>query len=292
MTTRAGLFVISMLSLFAMSCTSTPAGPSVEQDAPRLSGVDDDWVDVSLQLRTVSGNPSVGGHLVVELDIKNATAHTLVYDPQSIRPIFGLEMLGPDGKSIPFVGARSQTFGELHAIGPKSVAKTVATVDLGAEFLAITPGTYRVRYNGRGLWIIKLNEIKSLVHGYREQPFGRPSDPVLVSEWIEIALGEGKVPKRLEIVKQLLDVVPPGWYVSLLTDPTAGTVEIECARKASLKDQVVSFRVLVDDGSSTTSGDLLGTCRWGRVQIVHASNSPERAWNNYRSRIGTALGVK
>lgn len=182
------LHSIAVLAAVA-SCTSP--GPAMEERR--------EWRRASMHLQLLDVDPNLGQSLRVTLDLRNAGTRQFLYDDQDVdRGSF--DLVGPDGCDVPFIGWIGSRTGVEKALAPGSSTTLLYACDLSSEYLIDRPGRYRLRFSGRGLRFWKPEE-------------AGPGDyPVrLVSDWVEIQIGEGTPTPAATMARRLRSILPEHW---------------------------------------------------------------------------------
>jgi len=124
----------ALLTLAVLAGCSVPAG------RPGLPGL-------RAYLVLLDHSPALGSPLRVRLDLVNDSDATVLYDDQ--RCTEGtFEIVGADGRPVPFVDGPRSTGGSYKELGPRSSVTLIAETDLSEHHLLSKPGRYTIRCYG------------------------------------------------------------------------------------------------------------------------------------------------
>ncbi len=243
----------------------------------------------------------IGKPMPLRVELINASAVPAPYSPYTGYAQYNgrLVVTGPQGKSIPYVGAWSGDQEEMGASSPTLKAGgsvTVCTIDLAANYLMIRPGRYTLQHNGE---------------------FVPKSNP------IEVIVESGQVSEADEVIDRLFNEFGADWTLEkVLPDnaspegfrPPNGVVQVNLTEgapgygKAPIVvwqvKQPVDLAAVHDVLSSITPFQYFGKNDWGPVYVrdsalisVLGELKPERnqalgVLPRIRERLARALSIR
>jgi hypothetical protein len=184
-----------------------------------------EWRGATARLRLVDVDPALGRPLRLTLELHNGGSEPLTFNAQGIR-LWGLEVVGPDGLDVLYIGWRAQTFGNDQDLAPGAKAVLLEAYDISTDYLFERPGRYRIRFSGGGLSFPKRDE---------EWPWFFPVR--LLSDWIEVTIGEGRPARVVDVVRRVLPLLPPKWSVATETFDGGLTLRL-CRNSGEMGDEI------------------------------------------------------
>lgn len=160
-----------------------------------------EWRRASVRVTLRDVDVTLGHPMLVTLDLRNEGARPFLYEAREMgRGSF--DILGPDGREVPYIGWEESRPGEEQALDPRRSTHLLLGFDLSTEYLIDRPGRYRLRFSGRELRFWKPEEDGPGLYPIR-----------LVSDWMEFTVREGAAPPAVELVRRLQPILPEGWRV-------------------------------------------------------------------------------
>ncbi len=218
---------------------------------------------------TVEEATRLGAPVRLRLELVNATGEAWSFDGQQAGINGSLEVTGPDGATVPYVGPSCQTCGGPELLPSGETAVLFSGLDLG--YLLDRPGRYTVRYAGRGVSVDRgpvrgggvLWDSKETV------------DPCEVT----FELAPGEVPRGARVTRALLSAAPEGWW--LTADGTSWALVSTGGSGLKSDAQCVRLR----EGAPAEPGEV----QVGRGLFLSASPGAAALWPEHRARIEAAL---
>ncbi|MBI3856938.1 MAG: hypothetical protein HY293_14720 [Planctomycetes bacterium] len=276
--------------LFLASCSHSEDPDDSRLDELNLRSLAEKgspWNGVSTRLQLVDEAPALGKPVRVRLDLVNGGQAAVIYDDQGVSTNESLDVVGPDGHRAPFIDISRQTAGSSRILEPGKSVTLFKELDLSENYLLDVPGKYHVRFSGRGLWIIDLQEIPFLVHGRRMDP---GDEPLLTSDWIVFDVADGKTSGSTEVARRLLGIAPKGWRVAALT-ASDGTLHAELSRSTGLIDTVKRVSIHIGGDAASPKREYFGQSPWGKVTVATTRNEGADAWPDFRAPLRAALSI-
>lgn len=253
------LALLALLLLVACaSPEATPAPPS------------------TLQTRlTVEEASRLGAPVRLRLELVNATGEAWSFDDQQAGINDSLEVIGPDGERVAYVGPACQTAGGPELLPAGETAVLFSGLDLGAQYLLDRAGRYTVRYAGRGVFVDR-----GPVEG--GGALWDSKETVLPCE-VSFDLAPGAAPRGARVTRALLTAAPDGWRLA------AGETswQLTSTGGSGLKRDVECVQLRA--GAPAAAGEVsLGRLE-GEELFLSATPGAEGLWPDHRARIEGAL---
>lgn len=176
---------VTLVSLL-LACHGSKDHTPSQSGSPANSGLGQQgtiWEGLSAKLSAPDFG-EVGKPVRVRLDLCNNGPNTFAYDHQSVDGTVSFDVIGPNGPAPRLPDEPRSTGGSIHVLSPGHTVN-LSEFNLSMQFRLSLPGKYRIRFNGHGLWVADVREIRDLVKGHRESS---ADDPIIRSDWIELTL--------------------------------------------------------------------------------------------------------
>lgn len=259
-----------MMTLAVLAGCSSPAG------RPGFPGV-------RPYLVLLDASPAVGSPLRVRLDLVNDSDAAVLYDDQ--RCTEGtFEIVGADGRPVPFVDGPRSTIGSYKALAPRSAVTLKEEIDLSEHHQLSKPGRYTIRCYGE-IGVVDAAAFARLkdddeyfekleaLEGWAE----RPSNDVTVE------LRPGTVPEQVLVAGKVRAALPEGWSFAVnWVPPRTGDPEYSLFVPGGRKSASVVFRLSL--GPPLEEETRVGEAR-GKSLYVTSSAEGEKAWPDHRRRL-------
>jgi hypothetical protein len=245
----------------ASACSTAPYIPPA-WPAPAPGGA-----QLRTRLLLIRENPRLGKPILVRLELRNDGPTPVRYTSWEAGCNHSLEITGPDGKSVRYIGGPHGGFGNPHPISPGESNFLIPFMDLREQYLFDRPGQYTLRYLGRG---IRMED---------------PQVPIAPCR-LGIDVAPGDLDPNTAIASRLASVVPEPLWFAILGDLKESYLEAG----AGLEGEMV-FSVAIRIAKSIYKDEeLLGSSPWG---LVYASTkNKDEVWPGWRKAILSALEVK
>ncbi len=271
---RRALLAVPLLVACVSADATSPAATSPAATSPAAAPAPATTSRLETRL-TVEEATRLGAPVRLRLELVNATGEAWSFDGQQAGINGSLEVTGPDGATVPYVGPSCQTCGGPELLPSGETAVLFSGLDLGGQYLLDRPGRYTVRYAGRGVSVDRgpvrgggvLWDSKETV------------DPCEVT----FELAPGEAPRGARITRALLSVAPEGWW--LTADGTSWA--LVSTGGSGLKSDAQGIRLR--EGAPAVAGEV----PLGRVQgselFLSATPGAATLWPDYQARIEAAL---
>jgi hypothetical protein len=209
-----------------------------------------EWRGVSTQVTLEDLNPALGNPLRVRLELHNRGSTPLTYNDHIDMGCFAV--VGPGGENVPYIGWIAQSFASDTTLAPGESVSLLEHQDLSIDYLFERPGRYRIRFTGGGLALRKTGG---------EGPGFHPVH--LVSNWVEVRVGEGRPAPVVEVVRRLRETLPKEWSIGTGVGGNRMTIRL-LRRNPWVPEDEVWLRI----GDPPEKGDVrFGESRWGPVWL-------------------------
>jgi hypothetical protein len=243
------------------ACSTTPfVGPECPSPAP--SGE-----PLRTRLLLLRENPRLGKPILVRLELRNDGPDPISYRAWESGCNHSLEINGPDGRSVPYIGGPHGGFENPHPLRSGESDFLIPFLDLREQYLIDRPGHYTVSYRGRGI---------------RMEGARVPMAPCA----LDIDVAPGELDPNMTIASKLAPLVPERLWFAITGNLEKSYLEAG----AGLKDEMI-FAIAIRIGKSIYKDEeLLGNSRWGFV--FASTKNRDEVWPGWREAIVRALEVE
>jgi hypothetical protein len=229
------------------------------------------WNGLSVAVRLLDPRPRIGEPVRVRVEMTNAGSRTMYYDLQNIE--WGsFELEGP--ASAPGIAEHGQSFRQSKPVAPGQTVVLLDRYDLATEYLIDVAGAWRVRF---------ASDV-----GLSEQERAETARVVLLSDWLEVRIGDGTPAPWMEVARRLHDAKRPGWRLTAYGHG-AGVQAILRSPDYALDRPFRSVRLRIGPTPAVENEKRLGTTRWGEAFVFSEWPGLENAWPGWRSDLRAAL---
>lgn len=218
----------------------------------------------SSRLTAVTRNPLLGQPLRVRLEIKNVSERPIRFDDQQAAVNGSLEIRGPDGIGIPYIGTSFQTFGVETELKPGDAKTIFADLDISGKYLVDRPGAYTIRFRGRS---------------------GIPE-----SNELQVKVRPGQLPDFDRVFTSLYRATPAGWRATRY-DNSISFLHLPTTLKADAESITVYFTAGKQSGLRVgdAAPKYLGEMTLGHAWLVAQSPRAMERWPDYANVISERM---
>lgn len=242
-------------------------------------------------LVTLESEFFLGKPILVRLEMQNLGNRVIQYDSQQVAVNASMTVERSDGVNAPFIVTNVQTGGGPRPLNPGDRVVLFKSLDIAAQYLLTSPGTYTVRFRGQ------------------DKAFGEVDIPT--SNAITIRVADGPVqPSRL-IARRLVDTVQmSGWRVGIVEEGSvvplgrslSNGATFALSRGGRTKEDALRVMIWVtaspsalepskQDAPRGRTAEPIGRCAWGEVYLWSGAATEEEL-RTVREMIATALKIE
>lgn len=241
--------VTMLIAAQVFAVDETPWGPAKSGLASRLT--------------CATGKPAVGQPLLLTLEVKAAGAADAKYDAQQAAVNGSLNVTGPDGNKVPYIGPTVQTSGGATPLKSGESRKVFDKLDVCEQYLIDSPGEYRIQSRARG---------------------GVPESNVLT-----VTVGAGTPTDLQKLLVSLRKATPAGWQLAnysgsimFLSSPTGLKSDATSITLFFAKVPMGGFKPQRGQPAAVDLGDT----KLGHAWLSAESKAAVERWPNYAQVIG------
>jgi hypothetical protein len=234
--------------------------------APRFVG-EPPWGEAkegaASRLTLVTDKPTLGQPLLVKLEMRNMGTVPATYDSQQAAVNGSLEVRGPDGAKVAYIGAPVQTVGGDRTLNAGDSVTIFTKLDANSQYHLARPGKYTIQFRGRN---------------------GLPTSNVLT-----VNLADAPLSDFQKLFGTLQKVTPAGWKIAT-SDGSIMFISSPTGLKADMASIALFFTKEPTGGPKPQRGQPaavnLGETTLGKAWLMADSQKAVDRWADYEKVIG------